>query len=248
MKVIKAAVPVAMLVVALGCDDKKPKATAASAAPSVAAAPEPVKVAEAPRPAPADIVLDPLFKDLKCERANDGSKDKNKKKTAAAKTESCRVLGEFADASRWSAQTPAGEGRWIGQAFVREKGVETKQLLLLWAKTVPTSQVGPGDLPVRVGTGTLDSELIEHGFKMVAALHRGDQPSRRNQAQKSVESFVPSTNRGAVNTAGASVRLISEETVYLRQAGRKVLLVAPSQAQSAAPGDGTYAEFWRATW
>ncbi len=237
MNVTKAAVALALFVAVLGCEDKKQKATAASAAASatsVASVPEPNKVAEAPRPAPADIVLDPLLKDLKCDKKS--------------KADSCRVLNEFAEATRWIVQTPAGEGRWIGQAFVRDKGVEKKQLLMLWAKTMPTSQVALGDLPVRVGTSTLADDLVEHGFKMVAAISRGDQPSKRNQARPEVESFVPATHRGAVNTAGASVRLISEETVYLRQVGRKVLMVMPSQAQSAAPGDGTYAEFWRATW
>ena len=218
----------------VGCEGEKAKKTSASAAPSAEPAPAPIKVVDAPKPAPVDVVLEPLLKDLKCDKK--------------AKTESCRILTEFATAQRWSAQTPAGEGRWIGQAFAREKGMEKKELILLWAKQVPTSQVGPGDLPIRVGTGTLSEDLVEHGFKMVAALARGDQPSKRNQARPQVEIFVPKTHRGAVNTAGASVRLISEDSVYLRQAGRKVLMIVPNQAQGAAPGDGKYAEFWRATW
>jgi hypothetical protein len=234
MNAIKAAVPFVVVVTLFGCEDKKPKASTASATPSAASVPEPIKVTEAPRPAPDDIVLEPLLKELKCDKKS--------------KMDTCRILNEFAVATRWSVQTPAGEGRWIGNAFVREKGVEKKQLILLWAKQMPTSQVGPGDLAVRVGTGTLADELVEHGFKMVAALNRGDQPSPRNQARHEVEAFVPTTHRGAVNTAGASVRLIAEETVYLRQAGRKVLMIVPSRTQSAAAGDGTYAEFWRATW
>jgi len=234
MKVFQAAVSLALAVAVLGCDEKKPKPAQASASSAVASAPAPAKPIETPRPAPADILLEPLQKALKCDKKS--------------KTESCRVINEFAAATRWSVQTPAGEGRWVGQAFVRDQGVEKKQILLLWAKQMPTSQVGPGDLPVRVGTGTLTEDLVEHGFKMIAALNRGDQPSKHNQARREVEAFVPTTNRGAVNTAGASVRLIAEETVYFRQAGRKVLMVMPNQATSAAPGDGTYAEFWRATW
>jgi hypothetical protein len=234
MTKFNAAICLSLLVTVTGCDNQKPKPTASSAAPTPSGVAAPIKVAEAPRPPPADIVLEPLLKDLKCDKKS--------------KTDSCRILGEFAVATRWSAQTPAGEGRWIGNAFVREKGTETKQLLLLWAKQVPTSQVGPGDLAVRVGTGTLPAELVEHGFKMIAALNRGDQPSPRNQAKHEVDAFVPTTHRGAVNTAGASVRLISEDTVYLRQAGRKVLVVMPSQGSNASSADGTYAEFWRATW
>jgi hypothetical protein len=233
MKSIRAVAWLSLVLAVFGCEEEKPKPAAAAPSASVEAAP-PAKAAEAPRPAPADLVLEPLLKDLKCE----------KKSTR----DSCRVLEEFGQGSRWIAQTPAGEGRWIGNAFVRDKGVEKKQLVILWAKQVPTSQVGPGDLPVRVGTGTLADELIEHGFKMISALSHSDSPSKRNQARPAVEAFVPTAQRGAINTVGASVRLIAEDSVYLRQSGRKVLIVMPSQAPSASAGDGTYAEAWRATW
>lgn len=235
MKPILAAFWLPVLVSLTCCESKKAGPGAAASAASSAPSVPPVKVVDAPpRPAPADIVLEPLLKELKCDKK--------------AKTDSCRVLTEFSEGKRWIAQTPAGEGRWFGLAFVRDKGVEKKQLMILWAKQMPTSQVGPGDLPLRVGTGTLSDDLIEHGFKMVTALSQSDQPSKRNQARSQVESFVPTTHRGAINTAGASVRLISEESAYFRQSGRKVLLVMPNEAQSASPGDGTYAEFWRATW
>jgi hypothetical protein len=220
------------LLVAVGCDDQ-PKKTIATAAPSVNVAPE-VTPPAATRPAPADIELDSYVKELKC-----GKK---------ATTDSCRLLQEFSVAKRWTFNLPSGEGRWVGNAFVREKGIEKKQLMILWAKRMPTAQVGPGDLPLKVGTGTLSDDLLEHGFKMVRSLSQGDSPSKRNQAKPQVEAFVPTTTRGAVTTAGASIRLISEESVYLRQDGRKVLLFAPNLGQSAAAGDGTYAEFWSSTW
>ena len=234
MKVHEAAIWLLLPFAIPGCDQKKPLPSAASATSTAVAEASPIKIAEAPRPAPADIVLDPILKELKCDKKS--------------KSDSCRILNEFAGAARWSGQTPAGEGRWIGNAYVRDKGVEKRQLLLLWAKQMPTSQVGPGDLPVRVGTGTLPDDVLDHGFKMITAVSQGDSPSKRNQARPLVESFVPTTHHGAVNTSGASVRLISEDAVYLRQSGRRVLLVMPSQTQNASPGDGTYAEFWRATW
>lgn len=237
MHFIGATLALTVTLAALGCESNKGKVAigaSAASAPTAPAEAAPIKTAEAPRQAPADVDVAPLIKNLKCDKK--------------AKTDSCRILNEFAEGSRFIAQTPAGEGRWIGNAFVREKGKETKRLMLLWAKQVPTSQVGPGDLPVRIGTSTLDEDLVEHGFKMVNALSRSDQPSRRNQARSAVDTFVPTTQRGAVNTAGASVRLISEESTYLRQSGRKVLMLTPSQDQAASPGDGTYAEFWRATW
>lgn len=220
------------LLLPVACAEKAKKA---APAPSSSAAAASVETQAPPaRPSPADVDLAPYLKDLKC-----GKK---------ATTDCCRLLGEFAEAKRWSFNTPSGEGRWVGNAFVREKGAEKKQLMILWAKRVPTAQVGPGDLALKVGTGTLNDDLVEHGFKMVRSLSQGDQPSKRNQARPVIEAFVPSTQRGAVATAGASVRLIAEETVYLRQQGRKVLMFAPNLTQSASAGDGTYAEFWVSSW
>jgi hypothetical protein len=221
------------LLLAVACDDKPTKKTAASAAASVAEAP--VVTAQPPAPrAPADVQLESYLKDLKCDKK--------------ATTDSCRILLEFAEGKRATFNMPSGEGRWVGNAYIREKGVEKKQITMFWAKRVPTAQVGPGDLPLKMGTGALSDDLLEHGMKMVRSLAQGDTPSKRNQARPVVEAFVPSTQRAAVNTQGASVRLISEETVYLRQSGRKLLMFAPNLSQSAATGDGTYAEFWVSTW
>lgn len=220
-----------LLCVLSACDPKTEKAVPSATPVASVAAPEPPPP---PRPAPADVELEPYLKDLKCQKSST--------------SEACRLLTEFAEAKRWSFNVPAGEGRWVGNAIIREKGVETKQLMILWAKRVPTAQVGPGDLALKVGTGTLEKELLEHGFKMVRSLSQGDQPSKRNQARPVVEQFVPTVQRGAVATSGASVRLISEETVYLRQQGRKVVLFAPNLTSGAASGDGTYAEFWVSTW
>ncbi|MGC4063675.1 MAG: hypothetical protein QM784_03335 [Polyangiaceae bacterium] len=220
------------LLLAVACDEPTKKGAAPSAAPSPSAIP--ATTPPTARIAPADVDLTSSLKDLKC-----GDK---------ATTDSCRILTEFRDAKSWNFNLPSGEGRWVGNAFVREKGSEKKQLLILWAKRMPTAQVGPGDLPLKVGTGTLPSELLEHGFKMVRTLSQGDQPSKRNQARPVIESFVPGTQRGAVATQGASVRLISEEAVYIRQQGRKVLFFSPNLSQGASSGDGTYAEFWLSNW
>jgi hypothetical protein len=221
------------LLVAVACDDKAPKKTVAAAAPSAVetqavTAPPPTRVA------PADVQLESYLNDLKC-----GKK---------ASTDSCRILMDFSTGTRATFNMPSGKGRWVGNAFIRDKGVEKKQITMFWAKRVPTGQVGPGDLPLRMGSGELGGDLLEHGMKMVRALSQGDSASKRNQARPVVEAFVPTTQRGAVNTQGASVRLISEETVYLRQSGRKLLMFAPNLSQSATAGDGTYAEFWVSTW
>ncbi len=197
--------------------------------------PPPVQSAPpAPRPAPADLSVEALSRELGCGKTS--------------VSEPCRILGEFATASRWTPRLPSGEGRWVGNATIVDKGKEKREILILFAKNVPTSHVSPGDLALKVGYDTIAEDLRDHAGKMIRSLARGDTPNRRNQARATIESFVPQVMRGAVNTALASVQLISEEQVFLRQAGRKVLVVMPNRQVSAVAGDGTYAELWVATW
>ena len=79
--------------------------------------------------------------------------------------------------------------------------------------------------------------------------HRG---SKKNLACRYVESYAPTGERGAINTTGSSVQLItevSEDVTYLRQPSlKKLLLVRVSRAREAEPGDGVYAELWQAVW
>jgi hypothetical protein len=230
------AVLLSAVVAVAGCGNDLGKGSAAVASAS-ATPTQPLLVSPPPAPPPpppADLVLEPMVRELGC----------GKKSTSAP----CRILQDFAVGTRWAPKLPSGEGRWVGSATVREKGVERQDVMILWAKIVPTSQISPGELPMRVGFGTVGEDIREHAFKMIRSLGRGDSPSPRNQARVFVESFVPTVHRGAVNTAAASVQLISEELVYLRQSGRKVLVLMPSRQVSATPGDGTYAELWVSTW
>ena len=208
--------------------DNKPAASVAAEMPRAAeAAPAP--------PAPADIDVNALSNDLKCSKT--GPK------------QACRVIKEFALAQRFTAQTPSGEGRWVGQVFTVEKGVETERPIILWAKRVPTSQVGPGDLPVKVGYDFFPDELKGHAEKMVRALTHGDPPSPKNQAFPFAKSLVPTQQRVIVNTNGQSVHVTSEESIFIRaKALRNVYLVNPSQSRGANTGDGMYAELWLADW
>jgi hypothetical protein len=208
--------------------ENRPVATVASEAP------RPTEAAPAP-PAPADINVNTLSEDLKCPKT--GPK------------QACRVIKEFAQAKRFTAQTPSGEGRWVGQVFTVEKGVETERAIILWAKRVPTSQVGPGDLPIKVGHEFFPAELESHAGKLVRALMHGDAPSPKNQAFPFAKSLVPSQQRVIVNTNGQSVHVTSEESIFIRaNASRVVYLVNPSTARSASTGDGMYAELWLADW
>jgi len=85
--------------------------------------------------------------------------------------------------------------------------------------------------------------------KLGQGRHRANQ---RNLAFKHLEAFVPKDEHGAINTTGSSVQLtgkIGDDIGYLRQPElKRLLLVRPSLANNANPGDGTYADLWQATW
>jgi len=225
----------ALLIAVWACDksDSKKKSPESTAASSQA---EPLpSVAPVAPPAPQDMDVAALERDLNC--AKTGPK------------QACRIIKDFSQAQRYTAHTPSGEGRWVGNAFVVAKGVETERELILWAKVVPTSQVGPGDLAIKVGFDFFPDDLKSHAEKLVRTISRGDQPSPKNQAFPFLKAFMPAKQRVIVNTAGQSVHVTAEESIYLRaKAPRSVFIVNPSTSREAAPGDGMYAELWLADW
>jgi hypothetical protein len=200
-----------------------------------------------PRPPPADIDVAQLNKSLGCPPL--GSKP------APGSKQACAVIAEFAQAGRWTSNRPSGEERWFGRASVIEKGAERDEYVLLMSRTVPTARVGPDDLPFMVSYAALPTEFQYEAGKLWSTMshgirHRGP---KKSPANRYVESYTPTNERGVANTAGPSVMLItelSEDAAYFRRAGmKKLLFVRPAnKAANAEPGDGTYAEFWQATW
>jgi hypothetical protein len=226
---------ITLLTIALtGCskpDQQKPTATSANNSA------EQTQQSSPPQPtpvAPKDLDVAALEQDLGCAKAS--------------RPKACRILKDFAQAQRFTARTPSGEGRWIGNAVSVDKGVETSRHLVLWAKTVPTSQVGPGDLPVKAGFEFIPEGLKLQSEKLMRALVRSADPPESNPAYQFAKAFVPPKQRVMANTAGPSVHLTSEQSVYLRYAPpRKVYLVNPAPGAAAA-GDGIYAELWLGDW
>ena len=216
------------------CSKSEPKQLAVA---STGPIPEATALPPPPQPipvAPKDLDVTALQQDLGC--------------TKASPLKACAILKDFSQAQRFTARTPSGEGRWIGNAVSVEKGVETSRHLVLWAKTVPTSQVGPGDLPVKAGFDFIPDGLKMQSEKLMRALVRSADPPESNPAYQFAKAFVPPKQRVLANTAGPSVHLTSEESVYLRFAPpRKVYLVNPAPSTAAA-GDGVYAELWLGDW
>jgi hypothetical protein len=206
--------------------------SSSAVAPSVST---PAEVAALPAPvAPKDLDMSALQRDLGCEKAGH--------------PKACRVLKDFAQAQRFTAKTPSGEGRWIGPAIVVQQGAESARHLVLWCKSVPTSQVSPGDLPVKCGFELIPEGLKLQSEKLMRALTRAADPPESNPAFQFAHGFVPKEPRTLANTAGPSVHLTAEKSTYVRFApARKVYLVS-SAGNDATSGDGIYAELWLGDW
>ena len=225
------------VVCAASACNKKPRENqglaSASAAVSAAAEAEPVRKAEPP---PPDVEPTSLAEDLGCKEED--------------KTPICRIMAEFAEGKPWKAKTPSGLGVWIGNAYQIGKPDAEGQLYVLRAKTVPTARVGPSDLPIMVGFEPLPEEHHPPAAKLVRALMRGGQGKITNPVLPVLERFEPKQEYGAMQSKGASVRLIADDTVYLRQLSlKKVALVS---LKAASPGshdvEGIVAEMWSAVW
>ncbi len=187
-----------------------------------------------PAVAPKDLDVQALESDLGCDKSRH--------------PQSCRILREFAHAQPFTARTPSGEGRWIGPAITVQDGTEATRHLVLWCKSVPTSQVGPGDLPVKAGYELIPAGLKLQSEKLMRALTRAADPPESNPAYQFAHGFVPKEPRTLAITAGPSVHITSEQPAYLRfSPPRRVYLVSPAGA-AATSGDGVYAELWLGDW
>jgi hypothetical protein len=213
--------------------DAAPSASAVPVA-SVAPTPSPAPTPALPAALPADLDVAALKKKLAC--------------VGDTRRQSCRILNEFGEASRFSPQIPSGEGRWIGTAYTFEKNAEKSELMIVSASQVPTSTVAPNELALRVGIGPMPDDKRDHGAKLVNALSHGDTVSKLNQAAPYVKAWKPSDARGTMATSGTSVRTVTDE-VYLRQSSTKIMLVRLKAAGAGSAGaEATLAELWPASW
>jgi hypothetical protein len=229
------AVMVVALAGAVGCDKNAPSETRTGTVASASATAVVPSAPPAPTTASPDFDVERLQKQLKC--------------GGAGHKEACRVLEEFAGAHRWEARIPSGEGRWVGNAYQIEKGADRTELILMSARQVPTNTIGPGDLPLRVGTGPMPDDKRAAGMKLSAALSRGDTVPRGNPALGFAKTWVSGRECSVVNTTGQSLRLVAEHATFVREgAGQKVIIVQPHEGAQTTPGDGTYAEVWPITW
>jgi hypothetical protein len=188
-----------------------------------------------PGPLPKDLDVAALSKKLGCGRA---AKVRN----------ACRVLKEFGQAGRWVWPAQSPEARWAGNAYAVSKGDEDRKAMVLYGKQVPTMQVDPDMLPLKLGAGVLSERLGAARWSLVDGISHLSRVARKNPALVAAASFTPKTERVVQATDGASILWVADDKAYFRQQGRKVLAVELSADVTDQHGEGTYAELWPVYW
>lgn len=225
---------IAFVVSTAACDSTQSNTAAATASASAAVAHSAAEPPAPPPPAPADLNLAALSDRLDC--------PKHTRQAA------CRIVAGFQKAGPWDWKRPARRARWIGYQYKVDKGVEKRELIILFAKEIPTEQAGLGAMTIRIGTGTFPQELMAHAERLVRARAGHHGPSPRNQAPRFLSDFEPEKDWSAIQTDGASVLTVEANPAYIREQDRVVYYVKPDDSGTAQPGDGIYAELWVATW
>jgi hypothetical protein len=226
---------------ASGCDPKAsgsgaPETAASTAASTGSAAPQPAAQDPAPPP-PSDLDVAALQKALAC--------------AGNAKSGPCLVLAGFATCKPWSAEAPSGDGRWLGRGHEVDGKSTTDQVAVLRVRRVPTSEVGPGQLPARLALGTIAKEEgapFTEADKAIRALERSDVPPRGNAAIEHLKAKTQWSEAFVTRTVGNQVYGLSHGGLYVCEGPKRELYVVRRASTRTGTGDGFYATLWGATW
>jgi hypothetical protein len=231
----------------LGCDPSTPptssgdaassaSASARAAASSAAAASAPSSVAGVPA-APENLDVAGLQKALKC--ATD------------AKSGPCGVLARFGSCSPWNPVVPSGDGRWLGHGYVVEGKDTKRQITLVRSRRVPTSEVGPGQVPAKISVTEIPKQegtAFTQADRIIRALERTDIAPRGNPTLEFIKRKTDWPEYYGTPTTDGQVYLLAQAGGYLCQGPRKQLLLVQRAATRGSNADGVYAELWAATW
>jgi hypothetical protein len=221
----------------LGCEDPPaPAGTAAGSATATAAATT-KKSAPPAMPPPKPLNVEGLKKALKCGGGGHGP---------------CGVLDKFAGCIAWNPVARSGEGRWLGKGHVVKNGKFIDEFTLLRTKRVPLDEVGPGQLPAKIGiTNIPDDRTTEqnHARKAIGAFSRGDVPRPNinkaityiNQRQDWPEAF-------SMKTEGHQVYVAVEAGAYLCELKNQQLMMVKLSGNREHKADGVYATLYAVTW
>lgn len=216
-------------------DNAKTKADAsATAVPSASISPK-AKVPPPPPPDALDVAA--LQKALKCGGAGHGP---------------CNVLAAFKDCKKWSPITDSGDGRWVGMANIVKKGAFTEELMLLRSKRVNVTDVGPGQLNVKIAMATIpDTYAAEqrHARKALDAYKRGDVPTATNQGVVYIKKRENWQDAFAMQAKANQIFVADQGGAYLCQmtTDQRLLVIRKSNTRDHA-ADGVYAVFYPVSW
>jgi hypothetical protein len=192
------------------------------------------------RKRPDDLDVAKLQETLKCK--------------GAAPKAACLGLAEFSAGRAWNLDTVRGQdARWFGQAWVLDKGVARSGYYFFVLKKVPTNEVAPGDLPVKVALRELDPTLgpeNTHAPKLLRLLQHDDAIPKQNRTAEHVKTYAPASWDLATHTSASSTFVPSGEGIWVREGGSRNLLVVHlvAAATGAVPGDGVYANLYPVSW
>ncbi len=234
---IKTALPLLVLgaTALCGCDDPPkpvpatPSASAATASTTSSAAPS--------LPKPNPLAVDELKKSLECGAAGHGP---------------CEILAGFSECTEWSPVTSSGDGRWLGEGHVVEKGAFVDEYTILRSKRVALSEVGPGQLPAKIGLSKIPDDRgteHDHARKAINAFKRGDVPKKNiNAAIEYLKERPDWPEAFAMQSDHNQVYVAAGAGMYLCQQKDQRLLVVSLAGNREHKADGVYATLYPVTW
>lgn len=228
-----------------GCDkaadDKSGSQNSAASGSAQSAASAPVaqpKNDAPPPPAPDDLKVAALQKALKC--------------NAESKNLSCRVLNTFASScTPWNAVSPSGDARYLGRAEIVEGSKVSEQIVILRSKRVPSVDVGPGQLPVKIALTDLPKEegaAFDQAERAIRAFDRGDVPQRASPTMEYIKKRADWPEEHAAKTVSGQVLANIGGGVFICQGPKQKLLVVKLPSSTSVSGDGLYAEMYATSW
>lgn len=211
--------------------------TSATSATATASSATPTVTAEAP-PAPQDLDVPAAQKALGCGANAKGPGP-------------CAVLAGFAACKPWSAEVPSGDGRFVGRGYEVASKKATESVLVFRARRVPLAEVGTGQLPIRLGIGTIekgDGSAYSQADRLIRTFERADVPSKGNPTIEHLKTMTTFSEAFATRTLGGHVFGLSHGGLFACEGPKRQLFMIRRAATRSGQGDGLYAELWAATW
>ena len=150
----------------------------------------------------------------------------------------------------WTGLSPSGDGRWFGKSYAIAGGKTVESYVVLRSRTVPSTEVGEGQIPARIAIDGIAAEgtLAGAAERTLRASEHHDVPTKGNPFPPLIKTKTDFTESPAMPTVKGHVLVLSAEQTFVCEGdGQQLFAITPS-ASGAAKGDGHYAEVWPTTW